>query len=271
MKLTESNYYSKVANEKYMSVSQYKSWVGTLKESGCEARTMAELKGEWCRDKSEALLMGSYIDSYFEGTLEQFKKDNPSIFNSRVKDGLVLKKNYENINDVIKRVERDKFFMQTMSGQKQVIMTANMFGCDWKIKMDSYLEGKAIVDLKYMENLRKRFYHKELNGYISFIEEYGYDIQGAIYQEVVYRNTGKRLPFFISAISKEKEPDLEVIYIPNDILEQKLEEVKDNMPSILAVKNGLSKAQRCGYCDYCRHTKVLTKAIHFSELFGEID
>lgn len=270
MFLNNDNYFSQEANQKFMSVSQYKNWVGTLKENGCEARAMAELKGEWTREKTDALLMGSYIDSYFEGTLEQFKQENPSIFNSRIKDELVLKKQYSNIDNVIKRVERDKYFMQTMSGQKQVIMTANMFGCDWKIKMDSYLEGKAIVDLKYMESLRKQFYHRELNGSVSFIEEYGYDIQGAIYQEVVYRNTGKRLPFFISAVSKEKEPDIEVIYIPNDILAQKLEEVKENMPSILAVKNG-AKPQRCESCDYCRRTKVLNKAIHFSELFGEID
>lgn len=271
MILTNDNYFSKEANEKYMSVSQYKNWIGTLKEVGCEARTLAEIKEEWVRDKSDALLMGSYLDSYFEGTLEQFKKENPSIFNSKIKGEPVLKKAYENINEVIKRIERDKYFMQTMAGQKQVIMTSNMFGCDWKIKIDSYIPDKAIVDLKYMENIRKRFYHRELNGYVSFIEEYGYDIQGAIYQEVVYRNTGKRLPFFISAVSKEKEPDLEVIWIPNDILAQRLEEVKNNMPSILAVKNRQAKPERCECCDYCRHTKVLKKAIHFTELFGELD
>lgn len=271
MILTNDNYFSEEANKKFMSVSQYKNWVGTLKEVGCEARTMAELDGKWVREKTDALMMGSYLDAYFEGSLEQFKQENPSIFNSKIKGEPVLKKAYENINEVIKRIERDKYFMSTMAGQKQVIMTANMFGCDWKIKIDSYLEGKAIVDLKYMENIRKRFYHRELNGYVSFIEEYGYDIQGAIYQEVVYHNTGKRLPFFISAVSKEKEPDLEVIYIPNDILAQRLEEIKDNMPSILAVKNGHSKPQRCECCDYCRNTKVLKKAIHFTELFGEID
>ena len=254
-----------------MSVSQYKNWVGTLRESGCEARTVAELKGEWIREKTDALLMGSYLDAYFEGTLDKFKEQNPSIFNSKIKGEPVLKKAYENINEVIKRIERDKFFMSTMSGQKQVIMTANMFGCDWKIKMDSYLEGKAIVDLKYMKSLREKFYHRELNGTVSFIEEFGYDIQGAIYQEVVYRNTGKRLPFYLSAVSKDKEPDLEVIWIPDDILQQRLKEVEENMPSVLAVKNGQSKPQRCESCDYCRHTKVITKPIHFSELFGEID
>lgn len=267
MLLNSSNYFSKEANQHYMSVSQYKSWVGTFKEDGCEARTMAEINENWVRDKTTALLVGSYVDAYFEGSLEKFKLENPSIFR---KDGN-LKAEYIKAEEIIKRIERDELFMKYMSGQKQVIMTTNMFGCDWKIKIDSYLEGKAIVDLKVMESLRKRFWHKEINGYTSFIEEYGYDIQGAIYQEVVYRNTGQRLPFFIAGVSKEKEPDMEIIWIPNDILQERLREVEENMTSILSVKSGKSVPQRCECCDYCRSTKVLKKAIHFTELFGEIE
>ena len=114
MILTNDNYFSEEANKKFMSVSQYKNWVGTLKEVGCEARTMAELDGKWVREKTDALMMGSYLDAYFEGSLEQFKQDNPSIFNSKIKGEPVLKKAYENINEVIKRIERDKYFMGTM-------------------------------------------------------------------------------------------------------------------------------------------------------------
>ena len=267
MLLNSANYFSKEANQQYMSVSQYKSWVGTYKEEGCEERTLAEINEKWVRDKTTALLVGSYVDAYFEGSLDKFKLENPSIFR---KDGN-LKAEYIKAEEIIKRIERDELFKRYMSGQKQVIMTANMFGADWKIKIDSYLEGKAIVDLKVMESLRKRFWHKEINGYTSFIEEYGYDIQGAIYQEVVYRNTGQRLPFFIAGVSKEKEPDMEIIWIPNDILQERLREVEENMPSILAVKSGKSEPQRCECCDYCRSTKVLKKAIHFTELFGEIE
>ena len=267
MLLNSANYFSKEANQQYMSVSQYKSWVGTFKEDGCEARTMAEINENWVRDKTTALLVGSYVDAYFEGSLEKFKLENPSIFK---KDGN-LKAEYTRADEIIKRIVRDDLFMKYMSGQKQVIMTADMVGADWKIKIDSYLEGKAIVDLKVMESLRKRFWHKEINGYTSFIEEYGYDIQGAIYQEVVYRNTGQRLPFFIAGVSKEKEPDMEIIWIPNDILQERLREVEENMPSILSVKSGKSEPQRCECCDYCRSTKVLKKAIHFTELFGEIE
>ena len=70
MILTSENYYSEKSNLEYMSVSQYKQF------QKCEAAAMAELKGEWKRPKSTALLVGSYIDSWFEGSLESFKIEN---------------------------------------------------------------------------------------------------------------------------------------------------------------------------------------------------
>ena len=270
MTLNNDNYFSQDANREYLSVSQYKAFTGTFASQMCEAKAMAELSGEWTREKTTALLVGSYVDAYFEGTLEQFKAENPSIFK---RDGN-LKMDYLKAEEVIKRIERDNLFKTYLSGQKQVIMTHhNLFGFNdkWKIKMDSYFPGKCIVDLKVMNNLRERKYHREINGYTTFVEEWGYDIQGAIYQEVVYRNTGERLPFFIAAASKEKEPDIEIIWIPNEILKIKLEEIKENVQNVLTVKSGKAVPIRCETCDYCRHTKVLKKPIHFTELMGELD
>ena len=74
MKLTNDNYFSIEAQREYMSVSQFK---GFMK---CEAAELAEINGEWVKPKTTSLLVGSYVDSYFEGTLESFKKYNPEIF-----------------------------------------------------------------------------------------------------------------------------------------------------------------------------------------------
>ena len=41
---------------------------------------MAKLRGEYQEEKTTALLVGSYVDSYFEGTLDKFKLENPEIF-----------------------------------------------------------------------------------------------------------------------------------------------------------------------------------------------
>lgn len=266
MILTNENYFSKEASQEYLSVSQYKNFMGTMGSTGCEARAVAELNGEWdFNDKSTALLVGSYVDAHFEGTLNIFKAQNPELFK---KDG-GLKCDYVQAEEIINRIERDELFMQYMSGDKQTIMTAEMFGSPWKIKIDSYLVGKAIVDLKVMKSLRDRFWHADL-GKIDFIQEWGYDLQGAIYQEVEYRNTGVRKPFFIAAASKEKFTDIELIWIPDEHLHEKLVEVETNTPKIMMLKNGEVKPIRCETCDYCKHTKVLKKPIHFTELLGEV-
>ena len=77
MQLTSENYYSQEANKEYMSVSGYKDFAGTYGKMPCEFYGMEKLNGRWEDEKSTALLVGSYVDSYFEGSLDQFKKDNP--------------------------------------------------------------------------------------------------------------------------------------------------------------------------------------------------
>lgn len=266
MILTAENYFSPEASREYLSVSQYKDFCGTIGKPACEEQALAKLAGEWQTEKTTALLVGSYVDAHFEGSLALFKAQNPEIFN---KSTGALKADYRKAEEIINRIERDELFMKYMSGEKQVIMTADMFGSKWKIKIDSYLKGKAIVDLKVMRELHKAEYTKDY-GYMNFIEYWGYDIQGAVYQEVVYQNTGLRLPFYIAAASKEPEPDIELIWIPDDHLREKLIEVESNTPKIVALKNGEMEPIRCGMCDYCKHTKVLEKPIHYSELLGEV-
>jgi hypothetical protein len=265
MMLTAENYFSQEANREFLSVSQYKDFTGTLGRPACEEEALAKLNGEWEMEKSTALLVGSYVDAHFEGTLDVFKAQNPEIF---MRNG-GLKAEYRRAEEIINRIERDDYFMKFMSGQKQVIMTAELFGAKWKIKIDSYIENIAIVDLKVMENINKCFYVKDY-GYMDFIQYWGYDIQGAVYQEVVYQNTGKRLPFYIAGVSKEKEPNIEIIQIDDQHLKEKLYEVEQNTPKIIALKNKEIEPIRCGICDWCKHTKVLTKPIHFSELLGEV-
>jgi len=259
--LTADNYYSKEANLAYMSVSQYKDFTGTYGRRGCEAQAMALLRGEWEQEVSTAMMVGSYVDAYFEGTLEAFKGQHPDMFK---RDGS-LKSDFVKAEEMIARATRDKLFMKYMSGEKQVIMTGELFGTQWKIKMDSYLPGVAIVDLKCMASLTEQKWVKDL-GYLDFVRYWGYDLQGAVYQEIVYQNTGVRLPFFIAGISKEKEPNIEIINVTNDYLREALDEVRRTLPVVLAAKNGEREAQRCECCDYCRHTKVLTKPIGIGEL-----
>lgn len=265
MILTNKNYHSPEANREYLSVSQYKDFCGTTGKVPCEAQALAKMRGEWEIKKTIPLMVGSYVDAYFEGTLEQFKYENPGVFTSKG----TLRSEYKKADYIIERCERDPLFMKYMSGEKQIIMTAELFGAVWKIKMDSYLTDKAIVDLKVIQSIGKAFWIRDL-GYMNFVEYWGYDLQLAIYQEVVYRNTGKRLPTYIAAVSKEEEPDIRLIYIDDKRLQEKMYEVEHNTPKILRIKNGEMEPIRCECCDYCRHTRILTGPIHYTELLGDI-
>lgn len=254
MKLTAKNYFSRKANLEYMSVSQFKSF------GKCQASTLAELKGKYKREKSTALLVGSYVDSYFEGTLDSFKKENPELFK---KDG-TLKADYIQAEQIIKRVEKDKLFMKYMSGQKQVIMTGNINGVAVKIKID-VLHPDKIVDLKIMADFKE---HKTEDGqWLPWFEFWGYDLQGAVYQEVYRQNTGDRLPFYLAAATKEKATDLDIVHLPQKYLDYAMENVKRDIEYYDGIKRGIFVPERCEKCEYCKNTKRLTEPTEADEYY----
>lgn len=245
MILTNDNYYSPEANQEYMSVSQYKDF------QRCEAMALASLRGEWERPMTTALMVGSYIDAWFEGTLVEFCRAHPEIFK---KNG-TLKADFIQAEEIIEFVQKDPMFMRYMSGKKQIILTSEMFGTKWKIKIDSYHPDK-IVDLKVMRSM-ERIMGK------SFVEHWGYDLQMAIYAAV----EGHDLATYLAVVTKQDPPDKDIISIPRWRRVELLEEVERNMPHILAVKSGKVPPVRCGVCEYCRATKMLTEPIDF-ELVG---
>lgn len=259
--ITEAEYFSKENEKIYCGSTQYRNFFGTVGLPGCEARAMAELNGEWKEETSNAFLIGNYVDAHFSGTLATFKAQHPEIFK---KDGS-LKAEFERANVMIARCEQDEYFMKTLSGGMQEIQTIEMFGIKWKTKMDSYHKGIAIVDLKTTASIRKRHWAKDL-GKISFIEYWGYDIQLALYQEVDYRINGKRLPVLIAAVSKEPTPDIEIIGIDQNRLDECIKQIERNAPRLIALKKGEIVPDRCEQCDYCTSTKKLSKPIHYNEI-----
>ena len=245
MTLTSENYYDQEANRDYFSVSQYKDF------QKCEAMALASLRGEWERPMTTALLVGSYIDAWFEGTLVDFCRAHPEIFK---KNG-TLKSDFIQAEEIIAFVQKDPTFMRYMSGKKQIIKTAELFGTPWKIKIDSYHNDK-IVDLKVMRSM-ERIMGK------SFVEHWGYDLQMAIYAAV----EGRDLATYLAVITKQDPPDKEIISVPRWRRVELLEDVEHKMPRILAIKRGEIPPMRCGVCEYCRATKVLTEPIDF-EMVG---
>ena len=245
MNLTKRNYFSRKANQFYMSCSQFKSF------EKCPNAAMAELNGKYKREKTTALLVGSYVDSYFEGTLKAFQRQNPEIFK---KDG-TLKAEYIQANAIIERIERDKLFMKYISGESQVIMTGNICGVPVKIKIDS-LHPDKIVDLKIVKDF-ENIYDSE-RGLVPWFEYWDYDLQGAVYQEIVRQNIGKKLPFYLAPATKEKTPDIDIVHLGQDHLDFAFDRFQRDVERYDAMKKKIIKPDRCEKCEYCKNSKVLT-------------
>lgn len=257
--LTAANYHSVEANQRYMSVSQYKDF------RKCEAMAMAKLRG-WKEPENNALLLGSYVHAHFEGELETFVQEHPELFK---KDG-TLKAEYQHANRMIEAIETDPFCMFTLEGQKEVIMTAPIAGCLWKVKIDCYNpEQGRISDLKTTSSIRDKCWDARY-GYVSFVEAYGYVLQMAVYCEVEKRNTGRSgwLEPLIVAVSKEDPPDKAIISFDEHRMMLELEELQENLPRVLDVKTGIEPPKRCERCRYCRETKKVDRVIHFSDLLA---
>ena len=260
--LTNENYFSKEANEIYMSVSSFKDF------DECEVHALAKLKGEYVEEKSKALLIGSYVDAYFSNEMEQFIKENPQIFK---KDGTLLK-DFEKANEIIKVIESDPLLMKYLGGKKQVIMTGVINGVKVKIKVDSLLPY-AIVDQKIMSSIRELIWKYDeatkRNKQVDFVEAFGYDIQGCVYQEIVRQNLGERLPFILAPTTKEEEPDKALIQIDQDILDKKLEYFASKVQRYDTIKKGIIEPVGCGHCPSCRKKQKLTEVVSYKALFGK--
>lgn len=263
--LTNETYFSPEAQTYYMGASQFKAF------QICEAAALAEIEGRYIRPQTPALLIGSYVDAYFEDSLNALKENHPELFK---RDGS-LKAEYAQAERIIARLERDELYMLLMSGKKQVIQTGEIAGAPYKIKIDSLLnetacqkiaerfpgaaqalgfcEG-AIVDQKIMKDTADMWSEEE-EMYVPFARAWGYDVQGAIYQAI----DGRMLPFILAVGTKESEPDIKAVCLSDALLSIKLEEVERLSPRYQAIKRHELAPTACGRCPYCRSGKRLTE------------
>lgn len=276
--VTAENYFDPDIEMAYMGSTQVKNFMR------CEAAELARLKGEYRPAVTTAMLVGSYVDAHFEGSLNVFQAQHPELFK---RDG-TLKSEYIKAKNIIGRMEMDDLYSLLMSGQKQVIRTGEIAGVPFKVKIDSLLDGDtcaeivrrfpdtatvmglcdgAIVDQKVMRSLED-VWDGEERACVPFWRAWGYDVQGAIYQAV----EGHLWPFLLAVGTKEDEPDLQALHIRDEVLASKLAEIEDIVPRFQAIKEGREVPHRCECCAYCRATRKLTRIIDAEDLdapYGE--
>lgn len=260
MELNERNYYSTEMNQHFFSVSQFKAF------EKCEAAALADLRGSYRRADTAALLIGSYVDAFFSGEMEAFYNEHPDVFNKRTGE---LKADYRRAEAMIERIQRCDLLLEYLTGDAQAIRTGELFGYPWKIKMD-FCDGRRIVDLKTVKDFG-HVWDPEY-GYRDWIQYWNYDLQGAIYQRIEQISSGRPepLPFYIVAVTKEPVPDIGLFQIPQPYLDAALlaHGVEARIDRFALIKDGIVEPSRCGHCDYCKETKVITEP-EIYEMEGE--
>ena len=277
MELTTDNYYSPEADREYMSCSQYQGW------RECEAKQLAKLEGRWTDDTPEAFIVGNYFHTYFEGedAHKQFCYDHfDNIYKTKTTKarGLEIVGKYapfETADRMIRVAERDPLIkgFAAAHGENEKIMTGSLLGIPWRIRVDKYIpDGRTIVDWKTTKNIWETSYNPALRERETFIETYGYMMRAAVYSEIEKQFSGESTDplFIIVAISKQDPPDKEVLLLNHRArYDWELDEVKKNLVNIVRVKDGFVKPTRCGYCDYCRATKILYQIRPYYKLAPE--
>lgn len=260
MKLTKSNYYSHDTDFQYMSFSVFKDF------EKCEAATLAKLKGDWePTSNPEPLLVGNYVHSYFESpeAHQEFVEANKSeMISTRGKTKGQLKSSYKVADDMIKALSEDDFFNYVyMPGEKEVIVTGELFGHQWKGKIDSLcLDRGYFCDLKTVDDFHKGHWNPELRQKVNFVEDRGYHMQAAIYQELIRQTFGVECQPYIFGVSKQPIPDKIAISFDGDgqfLMQSALEKIKTDQDRFWRVLMGEEKPKRCGKCEYCRQGKQL--------------
>lgn len=273
MLLDNTNYHSQEANRHYMSASQLKRFLD------CEALALAELDGSCRREDTTALLVGGYVDAAFSGRLDPFRAEHPEIYTNKG----TLRAEYQQADDIIHVLQDDPLLSAMMQGEPQRIVTGEIAGVPFKCMPDFLLTAAqceaiverfpgmadtllmapgAIVDLKVMRDMEPVY--RGGRGRLSFVEAWRYDLQMAVYQQLV----GGKLPCFLVVATKEKTPDKALVHIPQYMMDAALTTIESYIPAFDALKRGEGEPGRCGRCEWCRSSKRITAPVDADELEG---
>lgn len=278
MEVTNKNYFDTDINLKYLDCSTYKNFIGTPGIKACECRALAIARGKYKKPKTEALLVGGFVDAYFDNSLAEYIIANMDDLYTKAsvkqfklgKGDLELLAPFKQAEVMIKRAKKEPLFMEYIEGETQKVLTAEINKVPIRVKLDSY-NGKRITDLKTASSISQTFYASDLNQRLNFIEYFGYVEQAYFYQTAVEQNFGKHLPYYLAVITKEKEgnvahPRVAVIEIPDGVIQQKGVEIKQNIQKVWSLLQGKVLPIPCGTCEWCADYLPVDRVIQMDEL-----
>lgn len=238
----------------------------------CEAETVAYKKGIWDRSKTFpevatiAMNNGTLVHTFFEGAeqYENLLKEKSDVY---FKGGF-FKEEYNQGLAMIERLHKSDLFNLVYQGEKEPEIKGNINGIDFHGFIDCLNEDKKIFcDIKTVNgSLTQKTWNDKKRRKEHWVLNRKYHYQMAIYQELLNQNGKENFKPIICAVSKEEFNNIEVFYIPQDILDEALSEVRMHVERFKEVFIDGEVPNRCEECNYCKATKEPNRIKSLKEL-----
>lgn len=254
MNLTNENYHSIEANQRYMSWHQY------LGFTECAAKQMSILSGAWKSEPTEAMIVGSYTHC---ALLEPHKLTD---LTERHRDTLLTAKGLKTAPakaaDLM--IERLRTIPEVVAfvaaGHPERIITTEMFGMQWRAQMDLVVPSRGdnppmVFDLKTAKDFAPAWRENIVTGKNERVPWYAnYVGQMAAYQLIHSLALDEVPTCMIIGVTKQTPADVAFVVMDDGDMEHALHKVEDDMTWIARVKAGIYKPAACekNECDYCR-------------------
>lgn len=261
MIVTPENYHTPEVKKKYMSSSQWKSWLR------CPAATKAEIEGRYKREPTEAMLVGSYVDRALTSPddFEAFVEENRAeIYGSKGKYAAFVA-----ADAMIDKVKADPVWQSMAKLAKfQEIMEGNIYGEPWLYMADMMIVGEGndtLLDLKTASGFDEDWGKDSASGkYVKlhWIDAWGYWRQLAVGRHLYIQKYGVAPVCGIIGVKKPSSKDKPVglgLWSMTDTLrfESELARIGELTPKVMQWKSGEVPAPACGTCDYCLSVSTL--------------
>lgn len=246
--LTSSNYYSNESDKQYLSATWFKKFMA------CEASALFELQNP-TEIKSIPMIVGNYVHSYFESkeAHDKFVKANEKEIKTRSGTKRADFKKADRMIERLEDTELFNFIYNNPNNLKESIVTGELFGANWKGKIDSLnVEKGYFCDLKTTARIDNTFWHPEERMRVPWFDEYGYGLQMAAYKKLLQLKYHKPFNCYIFAVDKTDIPAVDAFQVDQQRFEDGMAKIEEYQPRLLQVLAGEIKPRRCGHCDYCK-------------------
>jgi hypothetical protein len=285
LQLTTDNYYSVEASREYMTVSQLHAF------SDCpEFAYRRYIVGDVKDEAYKPFVMGNFSHTWWDGpdAHAAFIQQHPEVFSSRGPTKGQLKSDYTAAIKALEEAKRDTKFMEYMTGEHEVIFTAELFGVPWAIRVDVINhEKERMSDFKHVASLTSEHWMclkydlqgnilppdakgvevYEKNTKVPFYEAYHYWQRFAVYFAVLQKATGRFYELYMPTLTKEDPPNRQVFAFNNRFrLMQELDMVQRKLPDIIEHRGGRN-LWKCGKCFHCRKNVVVEDVVEATSIY----